>query len=549
MVPKTEKKAVQEDSFTLPKIKWSMILLLIIIIFGFYLRLYHIGYPVIGYHNWKETHYLTEARSFAREGFFQYGFFAPYTDYPIGPDPSGIHPDTFPLPQIIIALLFKIFGISLLLARIVPLLFSVATILVIYLLAKELFKREDFALVSALLFAINPLFIFFGRYVMLDSAALFFMLLSGYLFLRWKENDQGKYLILTSVFLTLATLTKYTYFIIGIPMLLSFPFSRLKEWRQRLKTFLPAALIPLLVPIWILYMTTIPGEYGLKEAASGETVRFGTLTDSEFWMIMKSYAADNYTLIGVVLSFIGLALLLLSFRKSEGHRFLAYYFIGVLGWFFVLSYKLSGHSYHQYPIAPLFIFAVAYLFVLVGSTIQKLVKFKFTSIVVILLLFALIWSPSVAAKNRQFDTQFFGLDVAGDYIKEHSNPDELVFHSGHQSYGLHWSADRKGSALPAKVQDIKAREAMGASWILIYQWGFQVTQNQEVWKYIKDNYELRQIAFMPTQGGNQPIYLLLKKGGSFDEDELNKMLEGKPLMTKDYELTGGTVRINYINLE
>ena len=51
---------------------WNLILLIAIIIFGFYLRSYHINYPVIGYHNMKETHYLTEARNFARDGFLSH---------------------------------------------------------------------------------------------------------------------------------------------------------------------------------------------------------------------------------------------------------------------------------------------------------------------------------------------------------------------------------------------------------------------------------------------------------------------------------------------
>src|SRR3989304_6454727 len=90
---------------------WGVLLLLAIILFGGYLRFYHIDYPVVGYHNWKSVHYLTEARNFAREGFFAHGFFAPANDYPyIDQDPSGLHPDTFPTISILVALAFMVFG-------------------------------------------------------------------------------------------------------------------------------------------------------------------------------------------------------------------------------------------------------------------------------------------------------------------------------------------------------------------------------------------------------------------------------------------------------
>ena len=95
-------------------------LLLVFLLYGSYLRFYHIGYPVIGYHNWKSAHYITEARNFAREGFFKYGFFVPMRDtINIIDEPAdGQHKDTFPMISIVVGLLFKIFGESIVIAGI-----------------------------------------------------------------------------------------------------------------------------------------------------------------------------------------------------------------------------------------------------------------------------------------------------------------------------------------------------------------------------------------------------------------------------------------------
>jgi len=68
----------QTASFIKKNYPW--IILSLLLIFGFYLRIYHSDYPVVGYHNWKETHYLTEARNYARDGFFQDGFLVPHWD-------------------------------------------------------------------------------------------------------------------------------------------------------------------------------------------------------------------------------------------------------------------------------------------------------------------------------------------------------------------------------------------------------------------------------------------------------------------------------------
>src|SRR3989344_3936162 len=99
MPERSDKDDKEEISISLGALKnnWQWILLILIVLFGAYFRYYHIDYPVIGYHNWKESRYLEEARNFADEGFFKYGFFVASFDYPgIHGDPSGAHSGEFP---------------------------------------------------------------------------------------------------------------------------------------------------------------------------------------------------------------------------------------------------------------------------------------------------------------------------------------------------------------------------------------------------------------------------------------------------------------------
>ena len=116
-------------------------------------------YPVVGYHNWKETHYLTEARNFARDGFFKHGFFIPVWDYPdVSDNPSGAHSDTFPTISIIVGFFFKLFGFKLWIARVINIIFALGSVCFFYLIIKKLFKREDLALTSTLLIYSKLLF-------------------------------------------------------------------------------------------------------------------------------------------------------------------------------------------------------------------------------------------------------------------------------------------------------------------------------------------------------------------------------------------------------
>ncbi len=538
---------------------WPWVLLAVFMAFGFYLRIYHLDYPVIGYHNWKEAHYLTEAKNFAEEGFFKHGPFVPYWDLvENGGDADGVHADTFPIISIIVGFLFKLFGEQVWIARLVGVLFNVASIPLFYLILKRLFKREDLALTASALFAFNPLLVFFSRQVQLDSPAMFLMLLGTLYFVRWVEDDKNKDLITGTVFLTLGIVSKYSFVVMALPFFGMFPWKRLLDWRPRLKTFGICAAIASLFPIWFVYV-----EYFLKSSIAvatgnvvGSTVsffdiiNFYTAFTPEFWQTMKSFVADNFTTMGLLFALLGLVLMLL-FRKHHhlGSKY-ALTSAGTGAFFFViLAYKLSGHSYHQFPYAPLIILLMAFFFVVIGKNIESLAKIKHSRWIIIAIGIYLLWSPSLAAMNRQFDTQFPGIDVAGKYIRGHSDVKDRFIHSSHQSHGAVWEDQREGFKMPGNVGQLQMMEGTGVKFILIYQWGFKVLQEKELWDYMKSNYHLTQFGFVKQGDKIQPMWFLLKKGGTFDENKLQELVGSKPVKTQNYEYTSGSQQVGYVDLE
>lgn len=568
-----ERSGNAEISFDAIARNWSWMLLILILAFGFYLRVYHLDYPVIGYHNWKETHYLTEARNFARDG----GWLTPRVDSPdIFTNPGGAHGDTLPMTSWASAIGFLIFGEKVEVARFISVLFVMASIFFLYLAMKKLFNREDIALTTALIASTNPLLVFFGRQVQLDNPGLFFGILSIYLYLLWlegpEEKTRSKYLVLSSVFFVLSFLTKYSFALLGIPLLALFPWKnfsgkeRIQNIKKNWKLYLYTALPAILIPLWYLNNNRITNAYLMsadaQKAAQGDIYyNLSALFGQKFWSMMKPYTADNYTLIGMFFAGLGLILCFMLYKKSIGNRFILAYFAGSIPWLWVMASKLSGHSYHQYPIAPLIIILIAFCFVAIGGSIEKAARIKHLRWVAIGALFILLVYPPffkygggiLEAKDRQFDTQFYGLDIAGDYLKKNSNPDERFFFSGHQSYGAVWEADRKGSPGHFNQTMIEfGEDKYNFRWILIYQWGLQTLNEPDKWDYIKSNYSLKQIAFQQAQEGPQILYMLFERGGSFNETALNNMLQDKQkrgeLKTKDYELTRGNSQVVYFDI-
>jgi len=526
--------------------------LVLLILVGGYFRFYHADYPVVGYHNWKETHYLTEARNFNNNGFFEHGFFVPEWDYPgLNTDSVGVHADTFPTISILAALSFKIFGETLFAARFIGILCSLASIYLMFLIVRKLFKRDDIALVAAALTAINPLFVFFSRNVQLINPALLFMLLSWYFFLDWRESLSLKTGAFTVLFLMLSGLTKYPFMLIALPMLATLPYKKvIADIKPKLKNYLLYVLLMLPIPAWMFYSKIIEARAGVTSVSTG-LIELNAIFAKIWWAAMKSYVADNYTLIGFFIAIFGLGCLFFFGRKKFGNKFMLYYAGSAVPWIFIMSSKLSEHSYHQYPIAPLIIILMSLAITAVSTNVAGIItrgkvreNAKYGILLVILLLMLV---PSVHAADRQFDTQFFGLDIAGEYIKEHSAPEaRLIFPRG-QSFGVLWHADRKGYGIqaPTREQIIEA-EAKGVEWLFIYQWGLSIIGNAESWTYLSQNYDIQQIAFLEKEGQQpQLVYILLKKGGPFTDADINNFAVEHVVRKKSYIFSKGIVEMSY----
>ena len=256
-------------------------------------------------------------------------------------------------------------------------------------------------------------------------------------------------------------------------------------------------------------------------------------------------------------------------KDSEliGQRFISGYMLGVIFFFLIMGFKMSGHSYHQFPIAPLVLFMIAYFIDVVAQNVSdRLKNYSFVYLVVVLLILFVplsagksLFANSMVSKDRMFNTQFPGLDVAGEYMKLHKDTNDRMFHSSGQSFGVLWHADMPGYKPPASVEHFKkGEEVYNVSWVFVYQWGMQTycilqpecdQAAQERGDYLKNNYRLVQMGLIQKGQQVQPIYFLFRKGGSFNESDLNSMLTQGQLFKQTYELTTGKYEMLYVNLE
>lgn len=96
------------------------------------------------------------------------------------------------LLQTLVSLSFAVFGISDIVARFIPSIFSVLTVFVTYLLAKMIFSKA-IGYVSTIILSLLPFHVFLGRQVLLDVPLMFFTLLTVYFICIYQKRTNTSF--------------------------------------------------------------------------------------------------------------------------------------------------------------------------------------------------------------------------------------------------------------------------------------------------------------------------------------------------------------------
>jgi hypothetical protein len=501
--------------------------LIAILVLGFILRSRHLDDPPIGYHSMKEVHYLSVAK-----GYLDYGDFTHrrvlYSGMSDGPGYIEGLPQFQFLPLIYFAL-WKAFGIKIWLARLVVIAFSLGNVVLAYLFARRLGGNEDQSIVTALLMAILPLSVFFGRNIQPDAAALFFLLLSSIFYLSWLKGRRARHLALFSAAVFMTAIVKGTFLFMLIPLLFLFPYRSLSDSaiRKRLSRQMvwPVVGIALCV-FWLLLMKMTLTENGtLFPSGRLFLPQAATLTYWKMYLpIIWKYIGDNYTYLYFAFFVVGLLAAVLD-PGSPMSRYIAGSLVAAAAYFMAISDFAVRHSYYHMPFLPMICVCAAAAIVEASSFVaMKFKRYRYLKYAVPALLI-LVGAPGVKTSlDRQFDIQIIGSDVAGRYIREHGASDDRVFISyGSPSnrqfeawrtlyYGVLWEAEKRGSLLPAELGLIRLGEDnRNMRWILLYQTKWS-REDQPLLEYIRAHYSIRQIGYRD----GAVVYYLLQKGGAFD---------------------------------
>lgn len=225
---------------------WRLALAAIVLL-AVALRLHGIHNPLLDHPGWRQGDTASIAKNFAT---LQYNVLYPQTNYN-GPPPNYVELELQIVP-IIAATFYKIVGVHEIIGRLITIAFSAGTVALLAFFGRWLFASELAGLFAALLYAVMPGSIYYGRTFTPDATMVFFLTAALYAISRMfveEERWATRTTIVATVLLALAFLAKPVSLAALVPIL-----ALLIERMRSGRTFRWANVLVLLcVPLGLLF--------------------------------------------------------------------------------------------------------------------------------------------------------------------------------------------------------------------------------------------------------------------------------------------------------
>ena len=261
-----------------PWTRWASLILAVLAVLGTTtLVLYSAGQPLLDRHAFRQTQTAITAYWFVRDGY-RLAYETPVAGYP------WVLPFEFPLYQAVVAALSQISGLSIsLIGRLVSCAFLLLSIPVAASITRRLGLPVAVLVIFVALTFTTPVYVYWGRAVLIETSALFFGLMAIKYGLDYLLGSRSTWLLAPfCLFMTLCMLQKVTT---GLPILMVFTAlfaageARQSGWFERARGARGAALgVAILVPLVAAYAWTSFADAVKLESPLGPALTSSALT-------------------------------------------------------------------------------------------------------------------------------------------------------------------------------------------------------------------------------------------------------------------------------
>lgn len=464
-----------------------------ILLLALIFRLYHIDFPVAGWHSWRQADTAAMARNFYENGF---DLLQPQIDW--GGNSTGVVESEFPAYSFLVSLLYVVFGINDAWGRLLSAIFSLVTIYGLYLLIRK-YLSYSVAFWSAFIYTVIPLNIYYSRAFMPESSMLMCSVWGIYWFSQWVDQGNLGHFLLSALAVSLAILLKIPTLYLGLPMIY---LAWLRFRKSTLKTrmlWLHASIVLIPVALWYYHAHQLFLQSGLSYGIWGfgtdKWGNFDIILTLKFYndIFLKSIAERHLTYAGFIPFLVGLFIK----RTRQGERLFDFWLIAVVIYFLIVAKGNQVHEYYQLPfVLPAVVYAgKAFSKYLPLDSLRASFKTKpmlstFFSLCLVGVVILSYLRYDRFMKSETFDTSLFRLSSA---VQKITQKHDLVIAVSEQNPIVLYRCNRKGWNSSVDQLDsmfIAARRTNGAKYLIGETPLFDTHEREKTLQWLLDSYRV-----------------------------------------------------------
>jgi hypothetical protein len=355
--------------------KGKFVLYVFIPLLSMLMHSYVFNRDLVGFHVWRQTETQINIQNFAKEDF---NILNPRIDS--RGSGSGICRLEFPLMQWLFACFYKVFGVHIIISRILTFIIGLFSIWGFYNLLFAIFKRVPIALIGAWCFNFSPIFYYYTLNPMPDNLALCTVIWGMTFFFRWINGQKASALLTSAIFLSLATLAKLP-FVIYLSMVGIYIIVGLVKKTIKPKTILDVIIVftACFLPAVAWYLSVIGGwsDNGVVPGIIAVKLSEASQILDIMWFNLTAVLPELLINYGSVLFFLAGFWFMFKNKLNKDSRFPLFLALGIsviLYFLFEMNMIAKIHDYYLFPFLPLLFLLVAYGAEQLFTTAGKKVK-------------------------------------------------------------------------------------------------------------------------------------------------------------------------------
>jgi len=469
---------------------------ILIIFAGFLARLVNITQPILEVAGWRQCYTASIARNYYYNGM---NIFYPQVSY-AGDTAGYIGGTEFNLYPFTVALLYKLFGVHECLGRLVSIIAFCGSAFFLYKLTKK-YAGTTSGLIALLFYTFNPYIFFYTRSFQPEAAMLFFSIAMLYFFSEWIDKEGWWQFTLMTLCATLAFLSKLPTICLGLPLLYlclkKYKLNFIVQW----KLWLFAILSLLFTALWYRhsnYIKTIDGSETMNTLSFQYYVfRYSIHYVLKLSFYKKVFFSEVFEKDLIYAGGVFLVLGIIFTLKKKELRYIHYWMLAILVYFFLAAKEVAWHTYYTIPII---VPASVFIGYAISNSLKLITAYKITGRkkIVLQLLFAVmvVLLPLISyhkitsryeAKRLEKD---YPIQTAGKIVDEIAKRNDLVIGCRWGGPELLYYCNRKGWATDSNtcsISNIESLRQKGADYFVTTK---QDVIDSSTLGYLKNKYKV-----------------------------------------------------------